>query len=243
VSGPLEGKTAVVTGASSGIGAATARQLAEAGAKVVLGARRKDRLDTLAEEIGADAVAAELDVGDEQSVRSFFEHLDGVDVLVNNAGVMLLGPVDGADTSEWRRMVDVNLLGLLYCTHAALPSMRERGGGDIVNISSVAGRFANAGNAVYAMTKFGVGAFSESLRKETVAAGIRVTLIEPGFVDTELQGHNENPVVRQAIDSMREEIGEILHADDIAQAILYAVSRPRHVSVNEVLVRPSGQSR
>ena len=121
--------------------------------------------------------------------------------------------------------------------------MRERGGGDIVNISSVAGRFANAGNAVYAMTKFGVGAFSEALRKEAVGAGIRVTLIEPGFVDTELQGHNENPQVRQAIDSMRNEIGEILHADDIARAILYAVTQPHHVSVNEVLVRPSGQSR
>jgi len=243
VSGPLEGKTAVVTGASSGIGAATAKQLAEAGAKVVLGARRKDRLEALAEEIDGEAVAAELDVSDEQSVRSFFEHIDAVDVLINNAGVMLLGPVDGADTSEWRRMVEVNLLGLLYCTHRALPVMRERGGGDIVNISSVAGRFANAGNAVYAMTKFGVGAFSEALRKEAVGAGIRVTLIEPGFVDTELQGHNENPQVRQAIDSMRNEIGEILHADDIARAILYAVTQPHHVSVNEVLVRPSGQSR
>ena len=243
MTGPLDGKTAVVTGASSGIGAATARQLAEAGAKVVLGARRKDRLDALAQEIGDQATAAKLDVSDEESVRSFFDQIDEVDMLINNAGVMLLGPVDGADTAEWRRMVEVNLLGLLYCTHSALPRMRERSGGDIVNISSVAGRFANPGNAVYAMTKFGVGAFSESLRKETVSAGIRVTLIEPGFVDTELQGHNENPIVRQAIDSMREEIGEILHADDIARAIVYAVTQPRHVSVNEVLVRPSGQSR
>jgi len=162
---------------------------------------------------------------------------------VNNAGVMLLGPIDGADTKQWRQMIEVNMLGLLYCTHAALPVLREGGGGDIVNISSVAGRVASAGSGVYNLTKWGVGAFSEALRQETGWAKIRVTVIEPGFVDTELQGHNEHPAVLEAIEKMREQIGEILKAEDIANAILYAVSQPERVSVNEILVRPTGQPR
>jgi NADP-dependent 3-hydroxy acid dehydrogenase YdfG len=140
-------------------------------------------------------------------------------------------------------MVNVNLLGLLYCTHAALPLMREAGGGHIVNISSVAGRSANAGSAVYNLTKFGVGAFSEALRQEVSPAGIRTTVIEPGFVDTELQAHNEHPAVREGIEKMRESLPEVLQADDIASAILYAVSQPQRVDVNEVLIRPSGQRR
>jgi NADP-dependent 3-hydroxy acid dehydrogenase YdfG len=140
-------------------------------------------------------------------------------------------------------MVDVNVLGLLYCTHAALPILREGGGGDIVNISSVAGRIASAGSGVYNLTKWGVGAFSEALRQETGWAKIRVTIVEPGFVDTELQGHNEIPMVVEAIDKMREQIGKILEAEDIARAIHYALSQPEHVSVNEILVRPTGQPR
>ena len=246
---PLEGRVAAVTGASSGIGEATALALARAGAAVALGARRGDRLRDLAERIDAEGGRArpfEVDVADEASARAFVEgahsELGRLDVLVNNAGVMLLGPVEGADTADWRRMVDVNLLGLLYCTHAALPLMREQGGGDVVNISSVAGRVARAGNGVYALTKFGVGAFSESLRQEAIASKIRVMLVEPGFVATELQSHNAAPV-REAIDSMMDEIGEVLSAEDIADAIAYAVSRPPHVSVNEILIRPSGQAR
>jgi NADP-dependent 3-hydroxy acid dehydrogenase YdfG len=246
---PLEGKVAAVTGASSGIGEATALALARAGAAVALGARRADRLRDLAGRIEAEggrALAVEVDVGDEGSARGFVERahseLGRLDVLVNNAGVMLLGPVEGADTADWRRMVDVNLLGLLYCTHAALPLMREQGGGDIVNISSVAGRFARPGNGVYALTKFGVGAFSESLRQEAIASKIRVMLVEPGFVATELQGHNTGPV-RATIDKMQHEIGEVLTAEDIADGIAYAVTRPPHVSINEVLIRPSGQAR
>jgi NADP-dependent 3-hydroxy acid dehydrogenase YdfG len=156
---------------------------------------------------------------------------------------MLLGPVIGADTSEWRRMIDVNLLGLLYCTHAALPIMGEQGSGHIVNISSVAGRFANFGSAVYNLTKFGVNAFSEALRQEVAAANVKITVIEPGFVTTELQGHNRHPMVVDAIENMRKEIGEPLEAGDIARAILYAVASPGRVAVNEVLVRPSGQRR
>ena len=140
-------------------------------------------------------------------------------------------------------MVDEDVLRLLYCRHAALPLMREGGGGDVVNVSSVAGRVATLGSAVYNLTKWGVGGFSEALRQEALHAGIRVSLVEPGFVDTELQGHNENPMVREAIDKAREQIGQVLTADDIARAILYVVSQPAHVGVNEVLIRPTGQQR
>ena len=164
-------------------------------------------------------------------------------ILVNNAGVMLLGPVTGADTDEWRRMIDVNLLGVLYCTHAALPLMGEGGGGDIVTVSSVAGRSATLGAAVYNLTKFGVNAFSESLRQEALHAGIRVSVVEPGMVETELLDHNTNPVVKQAAEKMREQIGDLLRSEDIARAIVYTVSQPPHVAVNEVLVRPARQQR
>jgi clavulanate-9-aldehyde reducatase len=248
--GALDGKVAAITGASSGIGEATALALAGAGAVVAIGARREDRLSSLAERIDGDggrALALPVDLADEESARSFVNEahsqLGGLDILVNNAGVMLLGPVEGAPTDQWRTMVNVNLLGLLYCTQAALPLMREAGQGHIVNISSVAGRSANAGSAVYNLTKFGVGAFSEALRQEVSGAGIRTTVIEPGFVDTELQGHNENPMVREAIEKMRESLPEVLQAEDIAGAILYAVSSPQRVDVNEVLIRPTGQRR
>jgi NADP-dependent 3-hydroxy acid dehydrogenase YdfG len=139
-------------------------------------------------------------------------------------------------------MIDVNLLGLLYCTHAALPVMREQGSGHIVNLSSTAGRIARAGSAVYNLTKFGVNAFSEGLRQELAGHRIRVTLVEPGYVATELQDHNEG-AVREGIAQMREEIGEVLEAEDIADGILWAVTRPARMAVNEVLIRPSGQVR
>jgi clavulanate-9-aldehyde reducatase len=249
LAGALDGKVAAITGASSGIGAATAVALAGAGAAVALGARREDRLSSLAERIegdGGKAIPIAVDVADEGSANSFVKRahseLGGLDILVNNAGVMLLGPVGGADTEQWRTMVNVNLLGLLYCTHAALPIMGQAGSGHIVNISSVAGRSANAGSAVYNMTKFGVGAFSEALRQEVTAAGIRTTIIEPGFVDTELQGHNV-PAVRETIEQMRQSLPEVLQAEDIAAGILYAVTQPRRVDVNEVLIRPTGQRR
>jgi NADP-dependent 3-hydroxy acid dehydrogenase YdfG len=217
---------------------------------VALAARRADRIEALAERIrteGGKALAIETDVSDERAagefVREAHAQLGRLDVLVNNAGVMLLGPVEGADTEEWRRMVGVNLLGLLYCTHAALPLMREGGGGHVVNVSSVAGRLAGAGAAVYNLTKFGVTAFSEALRQEALHAGIRVTCVEPGFVETELQAHNENPMVKKNLEKSREQIGEPLQAGDIANAILYAIEQPPHVSVNEVLVRPTMQRR
>jgi clavulanate-9-aldehyde reducatase len=247
MAGPLDGRVAVVTGASSGIGEATVRALSEAGASVALGARRADRLQKLADSLEGRSLVHEVDVSDEGQARGFVEaandELGGVHILVNNAGVMLLGPVADADPDEWRTMIGVNLLGLLYCTHAALPLLGASGRGDIVNVSSVAGRRADAGAAVYNMTKFGVHAFSEALRQEALHAGIRVTTVAPGFVETELQGHNTNPVVRQAMERSREQIGEVLRPEDIADAILHAVTRPSHVCVNEVVVRPTRQAR
>jgi NADP-dependent 3-hydroxy acid dehydrogenase YdfG len=247
MAGPLEGRVAVVTGASSGIGEATVRALSGAGASVALGARRADRLQTIADSIDGPTLVREVDVSDEEQARALIEaakgEFGGLHILVNNAGLMLLGPVADADTEDWRRMIAVNLLGLLYCTHAALPLMEASGGGDVVNVSSVAGRRADAGAAVYNMTKFGVHAFSEALRQEALHSGIRVTTVAPGFVDTELQGHNTNPLVRRATERAREQIGEVLQPADIAEAILHAVTRPSHVCVNEVVVRPTGQAR
>jgi clavulanate-9-aldehyde reducatase len=247
---PMADRVAVVTGASSGIGEATAKALSGAGYAVALGARRADRINALSEEITGDggrALAVPTDVTDEASARALIQaakdELGSVDVLVNNAGVMLLGPIFGADTEHWRRMVNVNLLGLMYCTHAVLPIMQEQGGGHIVNLSSVAGRVAALGSGVYNATKWGVGAFSESLRQEGLNFNVRVTIIEPGYVETELQGHNELPVVVEAIEKDREAMGEVLKAEDIANVIVYAVEQPHYVAINEVLVRPTKQRR
>jgi NADP-dependent 3-hydroxy acid dehydrogenase YdfG len=173
VTGSLEGRRALITGASSGIGEATALAMVAEGAAVALGARRKDRLEELAGRIstaGGTAVAIDADITDEEQARALVEgahaELGGLDCLVNNAGVMLLGPLQGADPEEWRTMLEVNCLGLLYCTHYALPLMRDGGGGDVVNLSSVAGRVASLGSGVYNMTKWGVVGYSESLRQE-----------------------------------------------------------------------------
>jgi NADP-dependent 3-hydroxy acid dehydrogenase YdfG len=241
-------RVAVVTGASSGIGEATARLLAREGYAVALAARRAERIDELAEEIsggGGKAIAVPTDVGDPAAaaalIRTSKEQLGSVDVLINNAGVMLLGPLLGADLEHWQRMVNVNLLGLIYCTHNALPIMQEQGSGHIVNVSSVAGRVARLGSGVYNATKWGVGAFSESLRQEALNYGVRVTIVEPGYVDTELQGHNVHPMVVERMEKDKEQIGKVLDADDIANAIVYAVQQPEHVSINEVLIRPTRQ--
>lgn len=243
----LSSRVIAITGASSGIGEATALACARAGAAVALAARRSERIEELAQQIvqqGGRAIAVPADVGEERQAQAFVEQahseLGRLDVLVNNAGVMLLGPIENAPTDEWRQMIHVNVFGVLYCTHAALPLMHAQGSGHIVNISSVAGRVARAGSGVYNLTKFGVGAFSESLRQECVPMGVRVTLIEPGAVDTELAGHNR-PQIREQIAQRFGDI-ERLTAEDIAGAILYAIGQPEHVSVNEVLIRPSGQA-
>ncbi|MFL5872133.1 MAG: SDR family NAD(P)-dependent oxidoreductase [Solirubrobacterales bacterium] len=248
----LENTVALVTGASSGIGQAIARALAERGATVALAARRGDRLQELAGEIadaGGTALPIEADVSDreqaDRAVSQTVEELGRLDVLVNNAGVMLLGPIAEAPLEEWERMVHVNLLGLLYTARAALPHLLAaaerdpRGVADLVNISSVAGRQARKGSGVYNATKHGVGAFSEALRQEVTRSHVRVSLVEPGAVATELQGHNR-PGVKEEIEKRFEDM-DILQAEDIADAIVYVVTRPRHVAVNEVLVRPTEQ--
>ena len=243
----LSGQVVAITGASSGIGEATALACARAGAAVALAARRIDRIEALAERIALDGgrvVAVQTDVGEESQAQTFVQRahseLGRLDVLVNNAGVMLLGPIENASTEEWRRMIHANVFGVLYCTHAALPLMHAQGSGHILNVSSVAGRVARAGSGVYNLTKFGVGAFSESLRQEAVALGVRVTLVEPGAVATELPSHNRPEVLEQ----MAKRFAGVtpLAAEDIANAVLYAIGQPPNVSVNEVLFRPSGQS-
>ena len=246
---PLAGKVALVTGASSGIGEATAVALAEAGAAVAIGARRRDRLDALAGKLrdgGARVLQLDLDVTDEQAcsaaVSRTREELGGLDVLVNNAGVMLLGTIVGADTEDWRRMVQTNLMGVLYMTAAAIDGMVEQGAGDIVNVSSVAGRTARKGAGVYNASKWAVNAFSESLRQEVTGRGVRIGLVEPGAVATELTDHITQPEAKETsranAASMR-----TLQSEDIARAVLYLVTQPPHVAVNEVLVRPTDQER
>jgi clavulanate-9-aldehyde reducatase len=248
MAGDLSQQVVAITGASSGIGEAIALACARDGAAVALAARRADRIQALAERIageGGHALAITTDVGDERQARAFIEsahdELGRMDVLVNNAGVMLLGPIAGAPTEEWRQMVNANVYGVLYCTHAALPLMAEQGSGHIINVSSVAGRFARAGSGVYNLTKFGVGAFSEALRQEAVPIGVRVTVIEPGAVATELPMHNRPEVLEQMAKAFQGVTP--LASDDIARAVVYAISQPANVSINEMLVRPSGQTR
>jgi NADP-dependent 3-hydroxy acid dehydrogenase YdfG len=248
----LQGTVALVTGASSGIGEATASTLAARGATVVLAARRKDRLDALAERIegaGGAALAIACDVTDAAQARGLVERtaseLGRLDTLVNNAGVMLLGPTLDAPMEEWDRMLALNVQALLCCAHAALPHLlaaaqREpRRVADMVNVSSVAGRTTRVGSAVYNLTKHGVGAFSESLRQEVTGRHVRVSLVEPGAVDTELRSHNR-PEIQEALEQRLGGI-ERMVAQDIADAIAYIVTRPRRVAINEILVRPTEQ--
>ena len=244
---------ALVTGASSGIGEATARALADAGAAVALVARRRDRLEALTEEIGeagGRALVVEADITDQDqavgAVEQAVAELGRLDIVVNNAGVMLLGPMADAPTEEWDRMIDVNLKGLLYVTHAVTPHLKaaaadsSRGVADLVNISSVAGRKVRAGMGVYNLTKHGVGAVSEALRQELTTESVRTTIIEPGIVATELTDH-----IREELrEGVKAAIGQIepLRAEDIADSILWAVTRPAHVSVNEILIQPTAQT-
>jgi NADP-dependent 3-hydroxy acid dehydrogenase YdfG len=252
VLGMLEGTVALVTGASSGIGEATALKLAGLGASTALVARRRDRIEELAGRIegdGGKALAIEADVGSQDQAQAAIERtvseLGRLDTLINNAGVMLLGAVEGAPVEDWERMLQVNVTGLLYCAHAALPHLLKaaqddpRQVADMVNISSVAGRRASLGSGVYNLTKHGVGAFSESLRQEVAGRHVRVSLVEPGAVETELPSHNRPEIQEQ----LAQRFGDIerLKAPDIADVIAYIVTRPRHVAVNEILVRPSEQ--
>ncbi|MCZ0987967.1 SDR family NAD(P)-dependent oxidoreductase [Streptomyces diastatochromogenes] len=249
----LEGTVALVTGASSGIGHATALELAREGASVALVGRREDRLTDLAAEIsgaGGKALVVPADITTAQAaaeaVERTVEGLGRLDTLVNNAGLMLLGPAPSADLNDWRRMIDINLMGLMYTAHAAVPHLvkaaaeEPRQVADIVNIGSLAGRNAYAMSAVYSATKFGVGAFSEALRQELARQHVRVSVIEPGSVDTELRTHNPD-VIQQHIVAALGDI-ERLQSQDIADTVGYIVTRPRHVAVAELLVRPTEQA-
>jgi NADP-dependent 3-hydroxy acid dehydrogenase YdfG len=246
---PLEGTVALVTGASSGIGEATARALAELGAAVALVARRKERLEKLASEISTRTLVLETDVTQRDQAFAAVERtvaeLGRLDTVINNAGVMLLGPIVGAPIEEWERMVHLNLLGLLYTAHAALPHLLKaaedgpRRVADLVNISSVAGRVAREGSGVYNLTKHGVGAFSESLRQEVTTRHVRVSLVEPGAVETELASHLRPEIAQQAM--QRFASIERMKSEDIADTIAFIVTRPRRMAINEVLVRPTEQ--
>lgn len=249
----LTGTVALITGTSSGIGHATALALAAKGATVALVARRKDRLEALAAQIeaaGGIALAVPADITDraqaEAAVQTVIDRFGRLDILVNNAGLMLLGPVVGADPRDWERMIAINQNGLLYMTNAALPHLLAaaedgpRQVTDIVNISSIAGRVAWANYGVYNMTKFGVNGFTEALRQEITKKHVRVGVLEPGGVDTELGSHNSG-VMREGIDAFYEST-EVLQPEDIADGVAFMVTRPRHASVGELWIMPTDQA-
>jgi NADP-dependent 3-hydroxy acid dehydrogenase YdfG len=250
----LVGTAALVTGASSGIGAATARRLATHGASVALVARRRDRLQALAAEIENEVgstLVVEADISDraqaEAAVQQTVQHFGRLDTLVNNAGLMLLGPVVGADADDWDRMIAVNIQGLLYTTRAALPHLLQaaeaepRRVADIVNISSIAGRVAWNGYGVYNLTKFGINGFTESLRQEITQQHVRVGVLEPGGVDTELASHNTHEVRTTMTDPFYQQT-EVLAPEDIADGVAYMVTRPRHTAISELWIMPTDQT-
>ncbi len=234
-------KVAVVTGASSGIGAATVRALAADGYRVALLARRLDRITTLADELGNGSIAIEADVTDRDSIVAAADRvrqeLGTAGALINNAGVMLLGPFDSGQRADYRQMIEVNLLGAITATEVFLDQLKD-GGGDIINISSVAGRTARSGNGVYAATKWGVNGWSESLRQELLP-DVRVTLVEPGVVATELPNHITHADTRQGVQQLYDK-AEVT-AEDVAEIIAFILSRPRRLAINEILLRPAGQ--
>jgi NADP-dependent 3-hydroxy acid dehydrogenase YdfG len=248
----LDATVALVTGASSGIGEATALALAAQGAAVALAARRRDRLEVLADKIrgeGGTVLLLEADITDEDQARGVVAQtvaeLGRLDTLVNNAGLMLLGPAVGADTAEWARMVQINLMALMWCSHEALPHLLAaaeqdpRRVADLVNVSSVAGRFPRSGSGAYNATKHAVTGFSEALRQEVTQRHVRVSMVEPGAVATELAGHNKPEI----LEGMNARFGDLerLEAQDIAEAVSFIETRPRHMAINEILIRPTEQ--
>ncbi len=236
------GRVAVITGASSGIGEAAARALAADGHRVALLARRLDRIEALAAELGGNAIAIKADVTDRGSLVVAAERvrseLGSADILINNAGVMLLGPFSAGQHDDYAPMIKTNLLGAITATEVFLDQLRD-GGGDLINISSVAGRTARPGNAVYAATKWGLNGFSEALRQE-LQPGVRVIVIEPGAVATELTDHITHADTKAGAEKMYEQLA--ISAEDIAEVIAFAVSRPASVSLNEILIRPTNQA-
>jgi NADP-dependent 3-hydroxy acid dehydrogenase YdfG len=243
----LDGTVALVTGASSGIGEATARALADQGATVSVVARRKDRLDALAGQIGGLAIQADITDREQAiaAVERTASELGRLDIVINNAGVMLLGSILDAPVEEWDRMIALNVQGLLYVAHAAIPHLLRAAEGaprrvaDLVNISSVAGRRVGAGGGIYQLTKHAVGVFSEALRQEVTGRHVRSSLVEPGATESELVTHLRDEVRQQLPAGVEDKLA----AEDIADAIVYIVTRPRHVAINEILVRPTEQVR
>jgi NADP-dependent 3-hydroxy acid dehydrogenase YdfG len=241
----LTDHVAFVTGASSGIGRAVAMELSRRGAKVVVGARRMERLESLVEEAATEMLAVELDVTDPESaaraVAAALDRFGRLDSLINNAGLMQAGLVLDADPDQWVRMVETNLLGSMFAVHAALPHL-IRARGAVVQVSSTSGRIASAGSGAYAATKFGIAAFIEALRQEVTSSGVRVTTVEPGFVSTELTTHITDPVMRSAAADIERSM-RTLTPDDVAEVIAFALSQPARVAVNEILIRPTDQVR
>jgi NADP-dependent 3-hydroxy acid dehydrogenase YdfG len=242
----IKDKVVVITGASSGLGEATARRLAREGAKLVLGARRLERLRALAEglSLGDDAVV-QTDVTDREQVENLVKHAaqthGRVDAIINNAGLMPLSPLEALRVEDWDRMIDVNLKGTLYGIAAALPHMKEQQGGHVINVSSVAGHTVNPGGAVYSATKYGVRVISEALRQEVKPYNIRTTVISPGAVATELPGSVTEPDVAEGVNALYESVA--VPADSFASMVVFAMSQPEDVDVNEILFRPTAQER
>lgn len=240
----IKDKVVVITGASSGLGAETARHLVQAGAKVVLGARRMDRLEALAKELDLDEKAAfKVDVAEREQVKAFVDHavkLHGrIDVMINNAGIMPLSPLEMMRFDEWDRCIDVNIKGVLWGVAAALPYFKEQKSGQFINVSSVAGHTISPGGAVYSATKYSVRVISEALRKEVKPYNIRTTVLSPGAVDTELPGSVGAPGVSEAIEGFYEQYA--IPADSFARCVLFAMSQPETVDISEILFRPTCQ--
>ncbi|BAP86140.1 oxidoreductase [Paucilactobacillus hokkaidonensis JCM 18461] len=242
----LKDKVIVITGASSGIGEATAKKLAGAGAKVVLGARRKDRLDKLVSEIkqaNGQAIAQVTDVTSQEQVKSLIDlavsEFGRLDVLYNNAGLMPISELHLLKVTEWEKMIDVNIKGVLYGIAAALPIMQKQGGGQIIATDSVAGHVVHPNTAVYAGTKFAVRTIMEGLRQEESQNNIRSMIVSPGAVETELYSTITDEKTKQNTYNSEREIG--LKAEDIANAVAYAIDQPDNVSINEILLRPTKQ--
>lgn len=248
MSSKIDGKVAIITGASAGIGEATAIALAAEGAKVALVARRGDRLEALAQKIaaaGGEALAIVADITDDAQIQKVVDKTKTtwgqIDILVNNAGIALIGEIASSDPADWRRMIDLNLVALMNLTHAVLPILQAQGSGHIVNISSVAGRTIRVGIGGYNVTKWGVNAFSEALRQEVSLQNIRVTVIEPGMVNTEINDNITDSIAKQRSEERRKSITP-LESEDVAAAIVYAVTQPPRVNVNEILIRPTTQT-
>lgn len=240
----IKDKVVVITGASSGLGAETARHLVREGAKVVLGARRLDRLEALADELGIGSEAIfTVDVSDREQVKAFVDHAvktyGRIDVMINNAGIMPLAPLEMMRFDEWDQCIDVNIKGVLWGIAAALPYFKEQKSGQFINVSSVAGHTISAGGAIYSATKYSVRVISEALRKEVKPYNIRTTVLSPGAVDTELPGSVGAPGVSEAIAGFYHEYA--IPADSFARCVLFAMSQPENVDISEILFRPTAQ--